>query len=515
MMKTFFLTLILCNFIYLVCSTETSVSLESTTTEGSVHYPEIEHLGLIIKTKTVKLPTLTKIQKVRLFAKIGFTKEEVTNEFQKISTELNKLNSSEALKETGDVPNYISRNIKGIFREYDNVVTETAMILSYQNEENAGDKFSCEQTLPGLPVDYFRAFLAEIKTNVAFFKTSLRTADLTRADTDITHYELMVTGLFKIKETIADVRKTTRNYAILLDGLTSYKLSDINQWNLQATSCVEDFNIEKYTLESCTKIKNGIECFISLKVFKNTKKIELFAPISYHNYQLAIPENEIIGKDDTNNWGKLKCIGDPRNIIRDDLIDSDLCNFTPDVSPCLQNIQTHDFNIIKKYCHFENTYSEPVIQTVYGLLVQSNKVAVREIGKNNKAHPVSSRIFPYLLQTNRTVSVIKQDTEELFEPIFKGIRRKIILSFLTEIQSKGLTALQTLQTIDWNFHPEDYLLILGLSIIILFLLTIMMLCFRNHQKIRNFLTRTSSNQDERERRRSNYRMNRLLLRSQN
>ena len=237
----------------------------------------------------------------------------------------------------------------------------------------------------------------------------------------------------------------------------------------------------------------------------------MYTPVSYNNYELELKDNEFIVKDENNHWGKLKC---SRNILNDDLdnmIDSEICTYTLDSSKCLANIDKRDFTKVKKYCQFMEKEPTPALMTEEGLLVQSSQISLREIDKDKRIYPISNKHVPYLINSEKVLSVVNKDIENLYEPISNSVTKKIIQTFLDEIQVKSLTTLQTLKNWNWEQTNENVIYISGISISIFFSLSCLMLCMCKRNNLQNFFVRRQMAQTESQRRQQNYRMNRTIL----
>ncbi len=264
-------------------------------------------LGFLVKRKKIKLPSVTKRQLVKLSANIGFNESEATDELQKAMVEIEKIKTLKALTETGEVPTFLTRHVTYITKEFTTLKKEINLLLGYKDTERLPSKnLKCSQTLPGLNLAYLQSLTSDLKTNVGFLQTTFTVSQL--LDPANAYYENMLITLYRIRDIIDSARTIVKNYAILLDNLTAYKLSDINLWYMQMTDCVEDFLVEKYTVQECNKIQTGVECLVNLKVFKSLKELNIYTPVSYHGYELAMENNEYLVKDENLHWGKLKCL---------------------------------------------------------------------------------------------------------------------------------------------------------------------------------------------------------------
>ena len=235
---------------------QTDPILESTSTvayAASTTQPKEGTLGFLIKRKTIKLPSVTKRQEIKLLANLGFNESDATEELKRATDEVEKIKTIKALTEAGDVPTYLKRHVNFIVKEFNNLKKEITLLLGYKDVNRQQSKeMICSQTLPGINTDFLQALTADLKTNVNFLQTTLSVEQLLSESNSF--YENMVITLFRIREILGDARTIVKNYAILLDNLTAYKLSDINLWYLQIAACVEDFLVEKYAVKECNKV---------------------------------------------------------------------------------------------------------------------------------------------------------------------------------------------------------------------------------------------------------------------
>jgi hypothetical protein len=95
-----------------------------------------------------------------------------------------------------------------------------------------------------------------------------------------------------------------------------------------------------------------------------------------------------------------------------------MCTTDTRMTDCLQNLEKGKYEEIKRTCTFEHKTPLPVIQTKDGILVQTDKVTVREKEDQTKMIILDKKV-PYLLKTDKPVSVIYQNAEEIYEPILK------------------------------------------------------------------------------------------------
>jgi hypothetical protein len=492
---------------------QTDPVIESTSTAaGAIASlkPISNTLGFLVKRKKIKFPSVTKRQLVKLSANIGFNESEATDELQKATVEIEKIKTLKALTETGEVPTFLTRHVTYITKEFTTLKKEINLLLGYKDPDRLPSKYlKCSQTLPGLNLVYLQALTSDLKTNVGFLQTTFTVAQL--LDPANAYYENMLITLYRIRDIIDSARTIVKNYAILLDNLTAYKLRDINLWYIQMTNCVEDFLVEKYTVQECNKIKTGIECLINLKVFKSLKELNVYTPVSYHGYELAGENNEYIVKDENLHWGKLKCTENILDQSRDSLLDSDKCKFEEDKSPCLKHIESKDFAKIKKHCSFKEKFPEPVVLTDEGLLVQSKDLNLKEIDTAQQSFPIVNKEVPYLIRSDRAISVHNRETENIFEPILNQITKQIISTFLDEIQVTSLTTIQTIKNWNWEESKGDYLTITGAIMGTLLILILILVVICKKGLLRNCFKRNPTEEIEMQRRQQNYRLNRLAM----
>jgi hypothetical protein len=467
-------------------------------------------LGFLVKRKKIKLPSVTKRQLIKLNANIGFNESEATDELQKATVEIEKIKTLKALTETGEVPTFLTRHVTYITKEFTTLKKEINLLLGYKDAERLPSKnLKCSQTLPGLNLAYLQALTSDLKTNVGFLQTTFTVSQL--LDPANAYYENMLITLYRIRDIIDSARTIVKNYAILLDNLTAYKLSDINLWYMQMTDCVEDFLVEKYTVQECNKIQTGVECLVNLKVFKSLKELNIYTPVSYHGYELAMENNEYLVKDENLHWGKLKCLENILDQSKDNLLDSDKCKFEEDKSLCLKYIESKDFAKIKKHCSFKEKNPEPVVLTEEGLLVQSKDLNLKEIDTAQQSFPIVNKEVPYLIRSDKAISVHNRETENIFEPILNQITKQIISTFLEEFQVTSLTTIQTIKNWNWDESKEDYITILGAVIGTLLVLMMLIILISKRRVLRNCFKRDPIEETEIQRRQQNYRLNRLAM----
>jgi hypothetical protein len=188
-----------------------------------------------------------------------------------------------------------------------------------------------------------------------------------------------------------------------------------------------------------------------------------------------------------------------------------VCTYRDEKSICFKNIDSKDFNKIKKYCTFTEKQPESVILTDNGLLVQNKDVKIKEIDADKRSFPLMNREVPYLIKSDKILSVHEKDFETLYEPIYSQVTKQIVTTFLDEVQKNSLTTLQTIKNWDWEDTKEIILGILT-GLICLIILILIVICKRD--KLRNrLLVRTANNPEETQRRQQNYRLNRLFLKN--
>jgi hypothetical protein len=277
------------------------------------------------------------------------------------------------------------------------------------------------------------------------------------------------------------------------------------------TDCVEDFLVEKYTVQECNKIQTGVECLVNLKVFKSLKELNIYTPVSYHGYELAMENNEYLVKDENLHWGKLKCLENILDQSKDNLLDSDKCKFEEDKSLCLKYIESKDFAKIKKHCSFKEKNPEPVVLTEEGLLVQSKDLNLKEIDTAQQSFPIVNKEVPYLIRSDKAISVHNRETENIFEPILNQITKQIISTFLEEFQVTSLTTIQTIKNWNWDESKGDYITILGAVIGTLLVLMMLIILINKRRVLRNCFKRDPIEETEIQRRQQNYRLNRLAM----
>jgi hypothetical protein len=346
---------------------------------------------------------------------------------------------------------------------------------------------------------------------VGFLQTTFTVAQL--LDPNNSYYENMLITLYRLRDIIDNARTIVKNYAILLDNLTAYKLSDVNLWYMQIATCVEDFLIEKYTIQECNKVTTGVECLINLKVFKSVKELKIHTPVSYHGYELSMADDEYLVKDENMHWGKLRCSENILDQSKDNLLDSDICKFKEDKSLCLKYIESKDFSKIKKYCSFREKSPEPVILTDEGLLVQSKDLNLKEIDTAQQSFPIVNREVPYLIRSDKAISVHNRDTESIFEPVLNQITKQIISTFLDEIQMTSLTTIQTIKNWNWDESKTDYMTITGTVFGILLTLVLFLVAVYRRKFIIKCIRGNPNEQRETQRRQQNYRLNRLAMKN--
>ena len=492
---------------------QTDPVIESTSTTAvafASSKPISNTLGFLVKRKKIKLPSVTKRQLVKLNANIGFNESEATDELKKATAEIEKIKTLKALTEIGEVPTFLTRHVTYITKEFTTLKKEINLLLGYKDTERLSSKnLKCSQTLPGLNLAYLQALTSDLKTNVGFLQTTFTVSQL--LDPANAYYENMLITLYRIRDIIDSARTIVKNYAILLDNLTAYKLSDINLWYMQMTDCVEDFLVEKYTVQECNKIQTGVECLVNLKVFKSLKELNIYTPVSYHGYELAMEHNGYIVKDENLHWGKLKCLDDILDQSKDNLLDSDKCKFEEDKSLCLKYIESKDFAKIKKHCSFKEKNPEPIVLTEEGLLVQSKDLNLKEIDTAQQSFPIVNKEVPYLIRSDKAISVHNRETENIFEPILNQITKQIISTFLEEFQVTSLTTIQTIKNWNWDESKGDYITILGAVIGTLLVLMMLIILINKRRVLRNCFKRDPIEETEIQRRQQNYRLNRLAM----
>ena len=115
---------------------QTDPILESTSTvasAASTTQPKEGTLGFLIKRKTIKLPSVTKRQEIKLLANLGFNESDATEELKKATDEIEKIKTIKALTEAGDVPTYLKRHVNFIVKEFNNLKKEITLLLGYKD----------------------------------------------------------------------------------------------------------------------------------------------------------------------------------------------------------------------------------------------------------------------------------------------------------------------------------------------------------------------------------------------
>jgi len=425
-------------------------------------------LGFLVKQKSVKLPRNVKKQTIKLTAAIGFTANEVTEDLRLAHGEIQKLKTMAFIQENFEESTYISRHVNFITREYDKISKELTLLLGYSNTKPPSLKeYSCELKLPGIKKDFILAYKTDIVTTMMGISLTAKRNDLITNE-DNSSYQLLIINLFRLRETMSNFREAILSYAHLLDGLTANVMTKDLVWYMQTLTCVADFEFEHYKLKRFEKNSLGLECIVELTVHKVTKNVDIFAPVSYYDYQLATEENKYIAQYD-GQWGSLAC----KLPIPEDLEQSsnENCIFNPKHEKCFDVIDSNHIDEIKKHCNFEYRKPYPVVQTDEGLLVQSKDIAVREqLGEDRTM--LLDRNVPYLLKTDKAVIISNADKEEILEPIERITQREIIRSIFSQNEIKTLTALQTRANLDVGYFYAEYKLILGLSMSTLLIIII-------------------------------------------
>jgi hypothetical protein len=467
-------------------------------------------LGFLTKLRTIKLASLTKLQKVRLVAKIGVTLAEATEELVSANTEIANLKKMAILAETYNESQYITRHVNFITREHGKIAAELAMLMSYSNpNEITGKTYACEQTIPGLTRDLIKAFSTDIVTTVKFIDLT-RTKNELINDAGDSNYQILVVNLFRIRTILAEFRRTLLDYVHLLDGLTANRLTADVLWYIQQLKCVDDTEEERYKIDTCSKTTLGVECIIALEVFKSVKKVDLYIPVNYHNYQLQKPSDMYhFAKDENEQWGWLEC---KKELTGEEIIGTDTCSFKADPGKCLNNFDMKSYEEIKDSCHFEYAKPKPVIQTNDGFLIQSKEITVRE-KEDDRRMVILDKNVPYLLKTGKPVSVIYNEAEEVYEPREKEVVRKLKHTYLTQKQVNHLNTLQLLQSMDMSYVYEEYILIGSVCITVFISLSVVITCICKRTQIRQYIIRRSVEEESASRRSNNYRLNRALLKN--
>jgi hypothetical protein len=289
--------------------------------------------------------------------------------------------------------------------------------------------------------------------------------------------------------------------------LTAYRLTPEALWYLQQSTCVEDFEDERYNIDTCDKVTNGVECTLTLYVYKGVKEVQLYVPVSYRGYQVSVPINSYITRDENHQWNTLHC----KQEVKDkDIIDINMCTTDISMTDCLQNLEKGKYDEIKHTCTFEHKTPLSVVQTEDGILVQSDKVTVREKEDQTKMIILDKKV-PYLLKTDKPVSVIYQNAEEIYEPILKGTVRQILYSQMTEYQLNTLSKMQILKNLDLQYVYHEHVHVIGLVIIGVFCISVLFICICKKNSLLIYIQRKSEERENARRRSQNYRANRIML----
>ena len=465
-------------------------------------------LGFLVKLKTIKVASLTKIQKTKLVANIGFSLAEATAELLLSNTEITKLNTMKIITQDVKEGVYVKRHVNFIIKEYAKITTELAMLLSYTKQgANTKAEFSCQQTMPGISKDFIKAYANDLTTTIGLIDLTRTKEQMITTESGDSEYELLIINLFRIREILSDFRKVVQNYAYLLDNLTAYRLTPEALWYLQQSTCVEDFEDERYNIDTCDKVTNGVECTLTLYVYKGVKEVQLYVPVSYKGYQVSVPINSYITRDENHQWNTLHC---KQEVNDKDIIDINMCTTDISMTDCLQNLEKGKYDEIKHTCTFEHKTPLSVVQTEDGILVQSDKVTVREKEDQTKMIILDKKV-PYLLKTDKPVSVIYQNAEEIYEPILKGTVRQILYSQMTEYQLNTLSKMQILKNLDLQYVYHEHVHVIGLVIIGVFCISVLFICICKKNSLLIYIQRKSEERENARRRSQNYRANRIML----
>jgi hypothetical protein len=326
-----------------------------------------------------------------------------------------------------------------------------------------------------------------------------------------TEYELLIINLFRMRSILHEFRKTVLDYIHLLDGLTANQLTADVLLYTQQLSCVDDTEDEKYKIETCTKTILGMECILTLEVYKSVKKIDLYTPINYKGYQLQTEGNEYIAKDENINFGWLKCRKDTEER---EIVTLDQCKFSLDTGKCLNKLDRNHHEEIKKECTFTYAEAKPVIQVSEGLLIQDPTLTVRE-KEDDKRMKILDKSVPYIIRTGKPVSIIHNEAEEIYEPREKEVIRKVLHTLFSTQQINHLTTAQLIRTMDLGYLYEEHIYLGSISLSILLITTFTVICICKRNQIQHYVVHRISRNEETNRRGDNYRMNRLILKRAN
>ncbi|MFN9900980.1 MAG: hypothetical protein ACK55Z_19815, partial [bacterium] len=100
--------------------------------------------------------------------------------------------------------------------------------------------------MPGISKDFIKAYANDLTTTIALIDLTRTKEQMITTESGDSEYELLIINLFRIREILSDFRKVVQNYAYLLDNLTAYRLTPEALWYLQQSTCVEDFEDERY-----------------------------------------------------------------------------------------------------------------------------------------------------------------------------------------------------------------------------------------------------------------------------
>ncbi len=144
--------------------------------------------------------------------------------------------------------------------------------------------------------------------------------------------------------------------------------------------------------------------------------------------------------------------------------------------------------------------------TEEGLLVQSKDLNLKEIDTAQQSFPIVNKEVPYLIRSDKAISVHNRETENIFEPILNQITKQIVSTFLDEIQ---VTSLNTIW--NWEESKGDYITITGAIMGTILILVMVFVAIWKRRLLRNCFKRNPTEEIEIQRRQQNYRLNRLAM----
>jgi predicted PurR-regulated permease PerM len=136
---------------------------------------------------------------------------------------------------------------------------------------------------------------------------------------------------------------------------------------------------------------------------------------------------------------------------------------------------------------------------------------LKEIDTAQQSFPIVNKEVPYLIRSDRAISVHNRETENIFEPILNQITKQIVSTFLDEIQVTSLTTIQTIKNWNWEESKGDYIIISGavMGTLLVLILVFVLVCKKG--LLRNCFKRNPTEEIEIQRRQQNYCLNRLAM----